>query len=611
MRGTVIQRNRVNQPGGLNTAGHSSYTPVRHYCVNHNYDYYAFSWIDQSTGTEYKQGYYDENGQYYEDVSFLTDGKYKNVLCQCAYCDTITKLDWSEGGPLICPQCGGTMKLLSALDEYTRDPNYERLRTSPDYVDYADRNLDRSLDRADSSDYAPIIRSICVVLFAIVLLIPKLSNLISTKEDDYGYDYPIGFVREDGGIYQGNGAWVWYDDPAGTEVLDNPARFGTELTLRKTGQNVYEIETGSGWDKVAHWVEDEQSYYDEDSGLWLWYNTDVSPNLWQYWYEPISEDFGDYGWMEYEDGTWYIETDAGNWIAVPDNYDTTPLWYIAGTDANIDPDANSHVSTPTSAEPLYLCEVSPNVYARSDETCYDTVLTANEFGDYKDPELPIWLNYNTNVTPNLWRYWYEPVSDTYGADGGDCGWMEYEDGTWYVEADAGDWIAVPDNLDTAPLWHILTRQETENALSADALRRNGANYAQFGDRLTLIETQRGVFRLVQDGASPVRPDSDEDLTPSDDDMLRKKSLLYVENCDCYWDTNEDLWLVYDTDSDADGGTGNWLYWSWDLYEKNQTYGWLDFRDGVWYVQRNAGAEAGAWIPLPERDQILRFWHIEK
>ena len=56
----------------------------------------------------------------------------------------------------------------------------------------------------------------------------------------------------------------------------------------------------------------------------------MRPALWQYWYEPISGDFGDYGWMEYEDGIWYIETDAGQWDPVPEEYDLTCLWHIAG-----------------------------------------------------------------------------------------------------------------------------------------------------------------------------------------------------------------------------------------------------------------------------------------
>ena len=97
------------------------------------------------------------------------------------------------------------------------------------------------------------------------------------------------------------------------------------------------------------WSSGDDSYYDSASGLYLWYNTDLSPNLWQYWYEPISGDYGDYGWMEYENGVWYIEAEQAQWLPVPASYDTAPLWHI-------DPDASPAVpietETPSTLVPL-------------------------------------------------------------------------------------------------------------------------------------------------------------------------------------------------------------------------------------------------------------------
>ena len=69
-------------------------------------------------------------------------------------------------------------------------------------------------------------------------------------------------------------------------------------------------------------------YYDEETECWIWWNTDVDPNVWQYWYEGISSDYGDYGWMEHDDTGWYIEASRGNWIELPSRYDTGNLWYI-------------------------------------------------------------------------------------------------------------------------------------------------------------------------------------------------------------------------------------------------------------------------------------------
>ena len=37
--------------------------------------------------------------------------------------------------------------------------------------------------------------------------------------------------------------------------------------------------------------------------------------------------YSDYGWMEYNDGEWYIETRPGSWMKYAD--DSGTLWYIA------------------------------------------------------------------------------------------------------------------------------------------------------------------------------------------------------------------------------------------------------------------------------------------
>lgn len=51
---------------------------------------------------------------------------------------------------------------------------------------------------------------------------------------------------------------------------------------------------------------------------------------WQYWYEGISSDYGEFGWMEFDYGEelWYIEIDQGDWIVLPEKYDKSRLWYI-------------------------------------------------------------------------------------------------------------------------------------------------------------------------------------------------------------------------------------------------------------------------------------------
>ena len=100
------------------------------------------------------------------------------------------------------------------------------------------------------------------------------------------------------------------------------------IYLSETGDQTFAV-SSSPADKELVWDEEADSYYDEETDCWLWYNTDVEPPLWQYWYEGISSDFGDYGWMEHDEDGWFIEKSYENWIELPEKYDTGSLWYIA------------------------------------------------------------------------------------------------------------------------------------------------------------------------------------------------------------------------------------------------------------------------------------------
>ena len=55
----------------------------------------------------------------------------------------------------------------------------------------------------------------------------------------------------------------------------------------------------------------------------------TTPPQWQYWVEGISDDYGDYGWMEYDDAEqqWYIESEDG-WDVLPADYDAAALWHF-------------------------------------------------------------------------------------------------------------------------------------------------------------------------------------------------------------------------------------------------------------------------------------------
>lgn len=110
--------------------------------------------------------------------------------------------------------------------------------------------------------------------------------------------------------------------PSGGESADT-------LALVQTGAHSYRVaDAGETADLKLEWDKESESYYDPAAECWVWYNTDVTPNVWQYWAEGISSDYGDYGWMEHDEDGWFIEADQGVWIEVPAWYDTSRLWYI-------------------------------------------------------------------------------------------------------------------------------------------------------------------------------------------------------------------------------------------------------------------------------------------
>lgn len=291
----------MNQPIGFLL--YSTLKPKYYYGKQHDYVYYPESWTDRGSGTTYEKGYYDENGQYYADVSFTKNGKYENVVCNCPYCgqDTILNLtaDDIAAHHLQCLHCGGPMTIKSELDEYLQQP------TENTHV----YNSEESLRQFTGTNKKKKRRKWWIICLVLLIL------------------YVIGACEEsnDNNYYQNQTVHQYTDNS------DLTSSYGSEIRLLSSGQNSYHY-AGSAdqtYDKRLVWDKDADSYYDASTDCWLWYNTDVEPPIWQYWYEGISSDYGDYGWMEHDSSGWYIEQSQNNWIQLPSKYDTSKLWYIA------------------------------------------------------------------------------------------------------------------------------------------------------------------------------------------------------------------------------------------------------------------------------------------
>jgi uncharacterized membrane protein len=83
--------------------------------------------------------------------------------------------------------------------------------------------------------------------------------------------------------------------------------------------------------RTCNWDSEYECYYDQTTECYFWKNDTINPPQWQYWFEGISSDYGDYGCMEYdfELGIWYIEVSAGKWEPLPGKYYSTDLWHFS------------------------------------------------------------------------------------------------------------------------------------------------------------------------------------------------------------------------------------------------------------------------------------------
>ena len=279
-------RMRVHQPVGY---PYSQSKPTRTiYAHRHDYVWYPVDWKNENTGQEHSSGYYDEYGNVYSDLILEKDGRYENVPCKCEYCGQQTFLTLtSEKEQPKCPSCGANLTVTAALDK----------EEIPVY---------RSQSR--SSGFKPLL--ICAGIFFILLWLWR--SVITPAMSAVFREDPKEVVTS---------------EDVDTDTVSNTDIYGRILHLTMRTADTFTVDE-QGIDKILPWDHSLECYYDEDSDCYLWYNTDVSPNLWQYWYEGISSDYGDYGWMEYENGTWYIEETEGNWVELPSRYDTSDLWHI-------------------------------------------------------------------------------------------------------------------------------------------------------------------------------------------------------------------------------------------------------------------------------------------
>ena len=288
--------------------------------MRHDYVYYPERWTDDETKKTYQRGYYDEEGKYYRELSQTKNGTCSNLIYVCPYCGK-EKIVLSAAykdvieTTVTCQSCGGNMELQTALDTDVVRMSEEE---SSLYTRESDGKTSRELPPVEYKQDSTKVLKLVILAFAILVTFFSIKNAKLIKEKLA--NTPIQITQQ-----QGHTQPLFKSD---TDI----DLFGEELFLDKVDDSTWKFtdKYSVNYDKKITWDEEAESYYDPETDCWIWYNTQVSPRVWQYWYEGISSDYGDYGWMEYdtEEGRWYIEESEGRWITMPNRYDATRLWHV-------------------------------------------------------------------------------------------------------------------------------------------------------------------------------------------------------------------------------------------------------------------------------------------
>jgi hypothetical protein len=269
-------RPRTNQPAGWVTSRHGH--SIRYDFRDHDYIYYPHSWTD-ADGVEHDEGYYDENGVHYRNVCAANT----QTMLTCEFCGTKSLWEWKEGTIPGCSSCGAQIK-----------------------IDKIDAAVGKNRGSGMASRKPLFIMLFIYLGVTIGMPLIYLSFLL-----------PMFAFSSIKSITNNN-------------HREQTSANRTVITTRAMPSSVFVKEIN----RTCYL--DGDDYYDKETDCWFWFNTDIKPGQWQYWYEGISSDFGDYGWMEYDDdeSLWYIETSEGNWIKLPEKYDTSKLWHFEDMYAN-------------------------------------------------------------------------------------------------------------------------------------------------------------------------------------------------------------------------------------------------------------------------------------
>ncbi|MBO4494641.1 MAG: hypothetical protein J5752_02160 [Clostridiales bacterium] len=432
------EKERTNQPPTFSRSG--SYLDSLFRTDIHDYVYLPEDYEDERSGKSFKRGYYDEKGMYYKRI-IIEKGNTYETRATCRFCGTQIKLKWEKDALPACPNCGAALqeiledskieKALDAIREQVLVPagedeeslhyvNGQRVRnakvpSNETYV-YGSRPRSHRLGWLEVIPYAGLLVLIlgvgCILTFCgFKKRQNSAARTLSAEEQAAYYEHMKTATPTPS------------PTPKPTPIPGYVVKFVASEDFSDT---IYVSAIG----RECHW-HSSGNYYDSVTDCYFWLNTNVYPAIWQYWYEGISSDFGDFGWMEYdfEENQWYIEESKGKWIVLPDKYDQSKLWHMTFSDDGRYKGYDS----------IYVHEIGRVCkYIESEKNYYDPVTLCHFY-------------YDTYTSNGTWCYWYENLNSESG-----IGWMKYNMGekSWYVE-NRTRWVKVDlSGYKQTRFWHI-------------------------------------------------------------------------------------------------------------------------------------------------------------
>lgn len=266
-----------------------------YYCLGHDYAYYPESW-QADNGTVYKAGYYDENGNYYQNIKVENSKEDLPMLLTCEYCGTEVKVKWTEGTVPNCSNCGAPLSM--------KGVQTDRAVAS---AAGSSANYNAGGQNAGQKKKKRPILTILATILGISIVSSCVNSGISSDKTSSEDTLPV---------YESSDSASQYAEQAAADIL----------YLSETGDGIYEYASAGSFDKALEWSSSDEAYFDAETGFWLWCNDSVTPEVWQYWIEGVSDRYGDYGWMECEGDDWYVEVAYGDWQLY--DGDTSWFWHI-------------------------------------------------------------------------------------------------------------------------------------------------------------------------------------------------------------------------------------------------------------------------------------------